>query len=91
MHTAAWPTAPIAAQPTGLLGLVGEALIGIRRAKTDAKASQKTGVTSATIAGPAVLRGGLDDLKAVGRIESVNFVEADSVTVTGIVLAEQPA
>ncbi|MEO6504421.1 MAG: valine--tRNA ligase [Terrimesophilobacter sp.] len=91
VHTAAWPTAPIAAQPTGLLGLVGEALIGIRRAKTDAKASQKTGVTSATIAGPAVLRGGLDDLKAVGRIESVNFVEADSVTVTGIVLAEQPA
>ena len=38
-----------------------------------------------------MLRGGLDDLKAVGRIESVNFVEADTVAVTGIVLAEQPA
>jgi valyl-tRNA synthetase len=91
VHTAAWPTAPTQAQPTGLLGLVGEALIGIRRAKTDAKASQKTGVTSATIAGPAVLAQGLEDLKAVGRIESVNFVEADTVAVTGIVLAEQPA
>jgi valyl-tRNA synthetase len=91
VHTAAWPTAPTDAQPTGLLGLVGEALIGIRRAKTDAKASQKTGVISATIAGPAVLRGGLDDLKAVGRIEVVDFVESDTVAVTGIELAEQPA
>jgi valyl-tRNA synthetase len=83
--------APTDGQPTGLLGLVGEALIGIRRAKTDAKASQKTGVSSATVAGPAVLAQGLEDLKAVGRIESVTFVEADTVAVTGIVLAEQPA
>jgi valyl-tRNA synthetase len=91
VHTAPWPTAPTDAQPSGLLGFVGEALIGIRRAKTDAKASQKTVVTSATIAGPTVLRAALDDLKAVGRIESVDFVEAETVAVTGIVLAEQPA
>ena len=91
VHTAAWPTAPSAAEPTGLLGLVGEALIGIRRAKTDAKASQKTVVTTATISGPALLAQALDDLKAVGRIESVDFVESETVAVTGIVLAEQPA
>ena len=35
-----------------VLGIVGEALTGIRGAKTAAKASQKTPVDSAVIAGP---------------------------------------
>ncbi|MCU1425185.1 MAG: valS, partial [Microbacteriaceae bacterium] len=91
VHTAAWPVVPGGApEPTGLLPLVSEALIGIRRAKTDAKASQKTLVTSATISGPAMLELGLEDLQGVGRIETVTFVEADSVSVSDIVLAEQP-
>ena len=91
VHTAAWPTVGetgVTSAPTGLLGAVGEALIGIRRAKTDAKASQKTDVTSATLAGPVLLRDGLDDLKAVGRIASVEFFEADEIEVRDIVLAE---
>ncbi len=91
VHTAAWPTSQdtgAAGEPSGLLGLVSEALIGIRRAKTDAKASQKTEVVSATIAGPALLRLGLADLQAVGRIAAVEFVEADEIDVRDIVLAE---
>jgi valyl-tRNA synthetase len=97
VHTAAWPaarsTGPGAgpAEPTGLLPLVSEALISIRRAKTDAKASQKTEVTSATISGPALLELGIEDLKGVGRIANVTFVESDTVSVSDIVLAEQPA
>ena len=98
IHTAAWPMADdvSTAAPTGVLPAVSEALIGIRRAKTDAKASQKTEVLSATIAGPAVLQGALDDLAAVGRIADVTFVEADTVEVRDIVLggsdtAETPA
>ena len=91
VHTAAWPVVPAdSAAPTGLLPLVSEALIGIRRAKTDAKASQKTEAVSATIAGPALLESGIDDLKAVGRIANVTFIEAENVTVSDIVLAEQP-
>ncbi|MCU1440602.1 MAG: valS [Rhodoglobus sp.] len=93
VHIAAWPTVEdlgVEVAPTGLLGAVSETLIGIRRAKTDAKASQKTDVVSATIAGPAILRGGLDDLRAVGRIASVEFVEADEIEVRDIVLAEVP-
>jgi valyl-tRNA synthetase len=88
IHTAAWPDADdvSAAAPTGLLPAVSEALIGIRRAKTDAKASQKTEVVSATIAGPAVLEGGVADLASVGRIASVSFVEAQLVEVRDIVL-----
>ncbi|WP_213815086.1 valine--tRNA ligase [Glaciihabitans sp. dw_435] len=90
VHTASWPTVRGAGEPTGLLPLVSEALISIRRAKTDAKASQKTEVVSATIAGPALLELAIDDLSAVGRIATVGFVEAADVSVSDIVLAEQP-
>ena len=91
VHTAAWPTPAdtgVQSARTGLLEAVGEALIGIRRAKTDAKASQKTDVLSATITGPAILEGGLDDLKAVGRIAELTFVDSDVIDVRDIVLAE---
>ena len=94
VHTAAWPEpaeASSAAAASGLLEAVSEALIGIRRSKTDAKVSQKTEVSSATIAGPAVLREGLPDLQAVGRIAEVDFVEAEEVAVRDIVLAEASA
>ncbi len=95
IHTAAWPTVgelgggeagPDA--PRGLLPAVSAALIGIRRAKTDAKASQKTEVLSATLAGPAILAEAVDDLKGVGRIAELTLIEADDVAVTDIVLAE---
>ncbi|MDJ0335505.1 valine--tRNA ligase [Salinibacterium sp. G-O1] len=91
VHTAAWPTTAdtgVTAAPSGLLGAVSAALIGIRRAKTDAKVSQKADVVSATIAGPAILKLGLGDLSAVGRIASVEFEESESIEVRDIVLAE---
>ena len=93
VHTAAWPTVAelgVDGAPRGLLPAVSAALIGIRRAKTDAKASQKTEVTSATLAGPALLAEAAGDLQAVGRIQRLDLVEADEVQVTDIQLAEQP-
>ena len=91
VHTAAWPTVDEVGDSTmtGLLPLVSQALIGIRRAKTDAKASQKTPVARAVIAGPMLLAEAAADLKAVGRIEVLDGVEADSVSVVEIELAEQ--
>ncbi|MEO6943092.1 MAG: valine--tRNA ligase, partial [Lacisediminihabitans sp.] len=56
VHRAEWPTAPTTAQPTGMLAVVGTALIGIRRAKTDAKVSQKTEISSAVFHAPAAQR-----------------------------------
>jgi valyl-tRNA synthetase len=91
IHLAAWPEHRGTSSTIGLLPAVSAALIGIRRAKTDAKASQKTEVLSATLAGPAILAEAADDLKAVGRIAELSFVEADEISVTGIVLAEAPA
>ncbi|TAL44673.1 MAG: valine--tRNA ligase [Salinibacterium sp.] len=91
VHTSTWPNREetgATGETTGLLSSVSEALIGIRRAKTDAKASQKTEVISAVITGPAILNEGLADLKAVGRIASIEFVEADTIEVRDIVLAE---
>jgi valyl-tRNA synthetase len=99
VHTASWP---VAADATGriqqglatdpaLLDLASRALTGIRRAKTDAKASQKTFVTSAVISGTTdevgLLEQAASDLKAVGRIAELTFVEGSELAVTDIVLA----
>ncbi|CAN5333570.1 valine--tRNA ligase [soil metagenome] len=103
IHRAPWPTgvttgegavfaadaAPSIPAHGTLLGLAGQALVGIRRAKTDAKASQKTLVASATIAGPddalAELKLAIGDLKQVGRIAELRFVSGDTLSVTEIV------
>jgi len=90
VHTAAWPSPEEldAGEPSGLLAGLSEALIGIRRAKTDAKLSQKAVVASVTISGPAYLVGGLDDLRAVGRIREASFVVAEEISVADVVLID---
>ncbi|CAN5411231.1 valine--tRNA ligase [soil metagenome] len=95
VHTADWP------EPLGIEGnpavltVVGEALISIRRAKTEAKASQKTPVTRMAIAAPAasvaLLQLAEGDLKAVGRIEEITYADAETIVVSGIELAAQEA
>jgi valyl-tRNA synthetase len=91
VHTAAWPEPLGSDGDPAVLTAASAALIGIRRAKTEAKASQKTPVASLVIAGPAATIAALGlaegDLKAVGRIASVSFGEADALAVTDVVLA----
>ncbi len=69
--------------------------IGIRRAKTEAKASQKTAVARVTIAAPAAsmaaLRLAEGDLKAVGRIGEITYADAEATAVTAIELTPQEA
>ncbi|MET3451715.1 valine--tRNA ligase [Curtobacterium sp. 1544] len=98
VHRASWPTVaelPTQAEPTGLLAAVGQALIGIRGAKTAAKASQKTPVTRAVVAAPAETRALIEraavDLASVGRIENLSFADGAELAVTEIELAEQQA
>ena len=92
VHRAAWPVESGVAGDPAVLSAVGEALVGIRRAKTEAKASQKTPVRRAVIAGaPAALRAlasAEGDLKAVGRIEEIEFIEGEATAVVGIELAQ---
>ncbi|MGM1016543.1 MAG: valine--tRNA ligase [Actinomycetota bacterium] len=91
VHTAPWPEPQGGHGDAAVLTAASAALIGIRRAKTEAKASQKTAVSRAVIAAPAgtldALRGAADDLKAVGRIADLEFVEAPELAVTAIELA----
>ncbi|MEJ1155611.1 valine--tRNA ligase [Microbacterium marmarense] len=93
IHTAEWPKSSGTDGDPAILIAVGEALIGIRRAKTEAKASQKTPVSSVTIAATeeviARLRTAEGDLKAVGRIAEIHYAIADATAVTEIELAPQ--
>lgn len=91
VHTAAWPEKLGIEGDPAVLAAASEALIGIRRAKTEAKASQKTPVSRAAIAAPAAkveaLRAAADDLRAVGRIAELEITEAEEFAVTAIELA----
>ena len=101
VHRAEWPTtaglASVAsAADKGLLGTVGLALGGIRKAKSEAKVKQRTEVLTATISGSAAqvaqLEAGLGDLKAAGNAREVMLAEAEGeLTVTKVELAAAEA
>ncbi|HEY0373882.1 MAG TPA: valine--tRNA ligase [Amnibacterium sp.] len=90
LHTSSWPEPTALGGDPELLTAAGEALIGIRRAKTDAKVSQRTPVASARITGPeqTVHRIGLvaGDVGAAGRIGSLSLDPGgDAVEVADVV------
>ena len=96
VHRAAWPEAePLVAlagdaDPT-MLVVVGRALAGVRKAKSQAKVSQRTDVATATVAAPdgelGLLRAGEEDLKAAGRVLALQLVAGDcGVAVTDVEL-----
>lgn len=97
VHLTSWPQPEELSTSGGearVLNVVGDALIGLRRSKTDAKASQKTVVERAVISATAedisLLKRAQDDLSAVARIEQLEFVAQDaetSVRVAEITLA----
>jgi valyl-tRNA synthetase len=95
VHTAGWPTPASIEGDPGVLRAASEALIGVRRAKTEAKASQKTPVALASIAAPAATAAALrlvaGDLRAVGRIQELEITEGEEFAVTRIDLAETEA
>ena len=64
---------------SGLLDLASEALIVLRRSKTDQKVAQKTAVRSATLQAPAQLQQASADVKAVGKIEQLTWAEGESI------------
>jgi valyl-tRNA synthetase len=95
VHAAAWP------EPVGIEGdpavltAVGEALVIIRRAKTEAKVSQKTPVSRLVLGAPAQAAAALalaqGDLKAVGRVAELTITNAETIAVSHIELAPQEA
>ena len=89
VHTAPWPTVEEVAGSgdAAVLDAAGAALTGIRRAKTEAKASQRTAVDRAVLeasAGTAaLLRQAAADLASVGRVADLEIRDAD---VEGVVV-----
>jgi valyl-tRNA synthetase len=85
IHQASWPSTDElpdtkgSAETAGLLALASEALITIRRAKTDSQVAQKTGILSATLRAPALVVHAEADLRAVGKIASLSLEESAGV------------
>ena len=99
IHRSSWPTVAETVEGTdqanaGLVALAQTALFHLRKAKSDAKVSMKAEVASATLNAPAAdldrIRVFEADLKSVGRIAELTWVEANEVSMTDVVLAEQP-
>ncbi len=93
VHQADWPVAselPVAESGDyeGLLALASAALITIRRTKTDQQVAQKTGITSATLEGPALLEHARVDLQAVGKIANLSLVASDTLGLHDVVWEE---
>ena len=97
IHRAAWPTVDelvtdLDLGNQGLLELASIAVSGVRKAKTDAKVSMKAAVESAVIEAPSAVLSSLrlleSDLKSVGKIETLNYTEAEELAMTQIVLSD---
>ncbi|PRB41872.1 valine--tRNA ligase [Arthrobacter sp. MYb23] len=100
VHRADWPAAlEITDGDTTMLGTVGVALSGIRKAKSEAKVKQRTAVLSAAITASEVLvaqlKAGLGDLKAAANAQEITLQSGEGeLTVSDVVLApaeETPA
>jgi valyl-tRNA synthetase len=97
VHTAQWPgsshlAGALEGANTAVLPVVGEALSGIRKAKSEAKVKQRTEVLSGVISAPEatleLLRAGLGDLLAAGNAHDVALVAAEGdLVVSDVVLA----
>ncbi len=79
VHLAQWPNEDELAEFAGadLYALASEALILVRKAKSDAKLSMKAEITSAELVGPQGLADLKSDLMAVGKISSLELVNGD--------------
>ncbi|WP_112234998.1 valine--tRNA ligase [Kocuria sp. BT304] len=98
VHRSSWPVtdgyAGLAAEgDPEVLTVVGEALSGLRKSKSEAKVKQRTAVLSATVSAPAAqleqLRAGLDDLKAAGNAADLTLSPAEGELSVSDVALEQ--
>ena len=96
IHRSSWPTREeltegLEPQYLELLDLAEQALFGIRKAKSDEKASMKAELTQAVLVAPESKLAAITllqaDLKAAGRIANLEFVSGEELSVRDVVLA----
>jgi valyl-tRNA synthetase len=95
VHSQSWP------EPTGtpgeaaMLEPVSEVLAAIRRAKTEAKASQKAGVSSVVVSGPAeslaMVQAAHADLGDAGTVAEMQWVPADALSCVVTLAPTEPS
>ena len=93
VHVQPWPRAEeVAAGAAGadarMLDVVGQALAGVRRAKSEAKVGMRTEVRTTTMTGPQaeldLVRTAEADLRAAGKVVGeVTYADAETFGVTG--------
>ncbi|MDQ2758005.1 MAG: valine--tRNA ligase [Actinomycetota bacterium] len=89
VHRAPWPTrAELGGATDGdaaVLAAVGEALAGVRKAKSEAKVGMRAEISSMVLAGPEAaltrVRAAASDLCAAGRITAMTYADADTLQV----------
>ena len=93
VHRAKWPTG-IPAEGAATLAAAGAALGALRKVKSEAKVSQRTVITSVTLAVPeaslSLVASARGDLMSAGRVASLDLVGADAQEplATAVVLEE---
>ena len=98
VHRASWPVPDECGPATGepaALQVVGEALAGIRKAKSDAKLGMRAEVTALTLAAPAdlqaLVRASEADLRAAGKLTGeLSYGDADALEVRDVQLVPPP-
>jgi valyl-tRNA synthetase len=93
IHRSAWPEASDLAafskgQAASMLRGASEALMGVRKAKSDQQLSMKAEIASLTIKAPAErleeLKALEADIRAVGKIDSIAFENGDEISISDV-------
>ena len=93
VHRSVWPASEDLSAFSGnqnakLLTLASQALIGIRKAKSDEKLSMKAEISSLTIEASEAdiesLKHIESDLKSVGKIDEINYKASESLAISGV-------
>ncbi len=83
VHSASWPTATALGGDPALVDPVVDVLTRVRRAKTEAKQSQRATVASLVVTAPAALQPSLEhgraDLLDAGSIELMTVIDGDAL------------
>jgi len=85
VHTSAWPEpGEIAGSSSSLMHQASEALILIRKSKSDLKLSMKAGIEFLRLQGPASLGLVSKDLASVGNIGKLELVDGEDISILEI-------
>jgi valyl-tRNA synthetase len=93
IHRSSWPVPSelegfIQGQTASMLKTASEALMGVRKAKSDEQLSMKAEITSLVIKAPAgkleELKALEADLRAVGKIDSITFEAGEEISIASV-------